>query len=68
MWDRPFTKIFAGPSISRSLVFKMKKLLDDGLGLMWWPRGGKKRFKWNEQWIMPPIPVFAGEGVNADAY
>jgi hypothetical protein len=40
--DRPFTKIWAGPSASRSLILKMKKLLDDGLDLMWWPRGGKK--------------------------
>jgi hypothetical protein len=31
---RPFTKICAGPSASRSLVLKMKNLLDDGLDLM----------------------------------
>jgi hypothetical protein len=32
-WDRPFTKFCAGPSASRSLVLKMKKLLDDSLDL-----------------------------------
>jgi hypothetical protein len=32
--DRPFTKICMGPSASRSLVLKMKKLLDDSLDLM----------------------------------
>jgi hypothetical protein len=32
--DRPFTKIFPAPSASWSLVFKMKKLLNDGLDLI----------------------------------
>jgi hypothetical protein len=27
----------------------MKKLLDDGLDLLWWPRGGKKRCERTEQ-------------------
>jgi hypothetical protein len=31
--DRPFTKICMGPSASRTLVLKMKKLRGDGLGL-----------------------------------
>jgi hypothetical protein len=31
--DRPFMKICPGPSASRSLVLKMKKLLNDGLDL-----------------------------------
>jgi hypothetical protein len=33
-WGRTFTKICAGPSVSRSLVLMMKKLLNDGLDLM----------------------------------
>ncbi len=37
--DRPFTKICPAPSASWSLVLKMKKLLNDGLDLTWWPRG-----------------------------
>ncbi len=40
-----------GPSASRSLVLKMKKLLDNGLDLMWWPRGGKKWCERTEQQI-----------------
>jgi hypothetical protein len=32
-WDRPFMKICVVPSASWSLYLKMKKLLDDGLGL-----------------------------------
>jgi hypothetical protein len=31
--DGPFTKIWAGPSTSWSIVLKMKKLLSDGLDL-----------------------------------
>jgi hypothetical protein len=36
------TKIYAGLSTSRSLVFKMKKLLYDSGDLMLWPRDRKK--------------------------
>ncbi len=46
--DRPFMKICTGPSASWSLGLEMKKLLDDGLDLMSWPRGGKKLCKQNE--------------------
>jgi hypothetical protein len=31
--DRPFTKICAGPSASRSLILRVKKLLHEGLDL-----------------------------------
>ncbi len=45
--DRSFTKICAGPSGSRSLVF-----LNDSLDLMWWPRGGKKPCERTERRIL----------------
>ncbi len=66
--DRPFTKICAGPSTSRSLVLKMKKLLDDLLDLMWWPRGRKKWHEQAERWIYAVDSSFASERVKADIY
>jgi hypothetical protein len=38
----------AGLSVSRSLVFKVKRLLDDGWDLMSRPRGRKKGCEWND--------------------
>ncbi len=49
--DRPFTKISAGASPSRSILFKMKKLLEYCLYLMWWPMGRKKRREQTERRI-----------------
>jgi transposase len=36
------SKIATGFRISRSLVYKMKKLLEEGVDLKLWQRGGKK--------------------------
>jgi hypothetical protein len=40
-----FTKIWAGPSASRSLVLKMKKLLNDGLDLNVTAKGQKEAMR-----------------------
>jgi hypothetical protein len=44
-------KIFEGLSSSKNMVFNVKKLLNVGLGLTLWRKGGKNRCKQNEQQI-----------------
>ncbi len=40
------SKICEDLGVSRSLVFKIKKLLDDGQDLLSWPRDGNKQTVW----------------------
>jgi hypothetical protein len=44
-------KIFEGLSNSKNMVFNVKKLLNIGLGLALWRKGGKNRSEGNERQI-----------------
>jgi hypothetical protein len=44
-------KIFEGQGQSKNMVLKMKKLLNIGVGLMLWQKGGMKQCEWNEHQI-----------------
>jgi hypothetical protein len=52
-------KIFEGLSNSKNMILNVKKLLNVGLGLRLWRKGGKNRCERNERQIQQ---IYAAEG------